>query len=78
MSGKRERDPGPGTLRDPADGASGDAPMTGAQVSYLRMLSQEALEPEAFNTRLTRAEAARRIETLKAKIRLQDGPPHTL
>jgi hypothetical protein len=36
------------------------------------------LEPEAFNPRLDSTEAAHRIKALKAKLRLMDGPPHTL
>jgi hypothetical protein len=50
--------------------------MTGAQVSYLKTLSVEAHEPDAFSERLTRVEASKRIEMLKAKLKLFDGPPH--
>ena len=57
---------------------SGDESMTAAQASCLKMLAEQALEPEAFSAKLTRAEASRRIAALKAKLRLQDGPPHTL
>ncbi len=53
-------------------------PMTPAQASDLKRLSEDAREPEAFRAKLTEAEAAVRIEALKAKLRLQDGPPHTL
>jgi hypothetical protein len=66
------------TVKDPGDWVSGDAPMTGAQAAYLKTLSEQALEPDAFSTKLTKAEASRRIEALKAKLKLQDGPPHTL
>ncbi len=52
--------------------------MTPTQASDLKRLSEDAREPEAFRTKLTEAEAAVRIEALKAKLRLQDGPPHTL
>jgi hypothetical protein len=58
--------------------ASGSGPMTDAQASRLQVLSEEARELEAFNPKLTKAEAARRIEALEAKLKLQDGPPHTL
>jgi hypothetical protein len=68
----------PPSARDPADRFSGDETMTGAQASCLKMLAEEALEPEAFSAKLTKAEASRRIAALKAKLRLQDGPPHTL
>jgi hypothetical protein len=54
-------------------------PMTAAQASScLKALSQQAREREAFTPKLTRAEASRRIDALQAKLRLQDGPPHTL
>ena len=56
-------------------GLRGD-PMTGAQVSYLKTLAEEAHEPDAFSERLTKAEASKRIEVLKAKLKLFDGPPH--
>ncbi len=52
--------------------------MTGAQASDLKTLSEEAFEPEAFKPNLSKAEASRRIDALKAKLRLQDEPPHTL
>jgi hypothetical protein len=74
-------DPHPGssnTARDPSDWVSGDEPMTGAQASDLKTLSEEAREPEAFKLNLSKAEASLRIDALKAKLRLQDGPPHTL
>ena len=61
-----------------AEFTSGESTMTGTQAAALRRLAEEAFEPEAFNARLTRAEAARRIAALSAKLRLQDGPPHTL
>lgn len=53
------------------------APMTGAQAARLRVLAEEAYEPEAYRSRLTAGEAARRIGVLQAKLVLFDGPPHT-
>jgi hypothetical protein len=53
-------------------------PMTEAQASRLRSLSRDAFEPDAFSPNLSQAEAARRIDALSAKLRLQDEPPHTL
>ena len=53
-------------------------PMSTAQANELRQLAIDAYEPDAFQQQLTAAEAARRIETLKAKLKLLDGPPHTL
>ena len=52
--------------------------MTTRQASRLKSLSEDARELDAFNPKLTHAEAARRIDALEAKLRLQDGPPHTL
>jgi len=52
--------------------------MTTTQASRLKSLSEDARELDAFNPKLTHAEAARRIDALEAKLRLQDGPPHTL
>jgi hypothetical protein len=73
--------------RQPAAGAfeadgetawSQTEPMTEAQAGELKRLAQDALEPEAFDASLTQAQAARRIDALRAKLALQDGPPHTL
>ena len=58
--------------------ASAHEPMTREQASELKALAEEAFELEAYADGLSRMEAARRIDTLKAKLRLQDGPPHTL
>ena len=45
---------------------SGDEPMTGAQASYLKTLSEQVHE-DAFEPNLTKAEASKRIDRLKAK-----------
>lgn len=55
------------TEKEPEDWVSGDDPMTGAQSSYLKTLSEECAEPESFQPDLTKAEASKRIDTLKAK-----------
>ena len=47
---------------------SGDDPMTDAQASYLKTLSEQAHDPEAFSDKLSKAEASKRIDALKAKI----------
>ena len=52
-------------IKDPDDWVSGDEPMTGAQKSYLKTLSEEAREP--FDDRLTKAEASKRIDELQEK-----------
>lgn len=53
------------TEKDPADWTTGDQPMTGAQASYLKTLSEEAGEP--FDADLTKADASRRIDELQEK-----------
>jgi len=52
--------------------------MTREQASELKALAEQAYELEAFREGLTQEEARRRINALRAKLRLQDGPPHTL
>lgn len=47
----------------PEDWTTGDEPMTGAQRSYLKTLSEEA--GVAFDEQLTKAEASRRIDELQ-------------
>jgi Protein of unknown function (DUF3072) len=41
--------------------------MTGAQASYLKTLSEECDAPDSFETNLTKAEAPKRIDSLKSK-----------
>ena len=42
-------------LTDPDEWVSGDEPMTGAQASYLKTLSEEAKDSDAFDGKLTKA-----------------------
>ena len=51
--------------KDPEDWVTGDEPMTGAQRSYLKTLSEEAHEP--FDDSLTKAQASQRIDELQAR-----------
>jgi DUF3072 family protein len=51
----------------PEDWVTGDEPMTGAQASYLKTLSEQAREPQAFEEGLTKAQASERIDRLKAE-----------
>jgi hypothetical protein len=44
--------------------------MTGAQASYLKTLSEQASDPEAFADDLTKAEASKRIDALREKLGL--------
>ena len=49
--------------KDPAEWVTGDEPMTGAQRSYLKTLSEEARQP--FDDSLSKAAASRRIDELQ-------------
>ena len=51
------------TIKDPDDWTTGDEPMTGAQRSYLKTLSEEAKVP--MDEDLTKAEASKRIDELQ-------------
>jgi len=53
------------TEKDPNEWVTGDEPMTGAQASYLKTLSDEA--GEAFDEKLTKADASKRIDELQDK-----------
>ncbi len=57
--------------KDPDTWVSGDDPMTGAQASYLKTLSEQANEPDAFDDSISKAEASKRIDALKAKLGLE-------
>jgi hypothetical protein len=53
-------------------------PMTAEQAATLKRLAEAAYELDAFQPNLTSAEADVRIAMLTAKLKLLDGPPHTL
>jgi len=53
------------TQKDPDEWVTGDEPMTGAQESYLKTLSQEADEP--LDPEISKADASRRIDELQEK-----------
>ena len=55
-----------------------DELMTAAQAATLKELAEAAYELDAFKPNLTRTEANIRIAMLTAKLKLLDGPPHTL
>ena len=61
--------PNSNTEKAPDDWVSGGEPITGAQASYLKTLSEECDQPDAFAPDLTKAEASKRIDALKAKRR---------
>ena len=58
--------PSAGTTKDPDDWVSGDDPMTGAQASYLKTLSEQAEQPDEYEDG-----ASRRIDELKQKLGLE-------
>jgi Protein of unknown function (DUF3072) len=62
---KQDPNPGSNTAKPVEDWTTGDEPMTGAQASYLKTLSEEA--GEAFDAELTKAAASKRIDALQAK-----------
>ena len=64
---KANPDPNSNQIKDPDNWVTGDEPMTGAQASYLKTLSEQAHEPEAYDPKLDKAEASKRIDQLKQK-----------
>jgi len=70
---QRETDENPKTtpdandnqIEDPADWVTGNEPMTGAQASYLKTLSEQTQRPDLFDGNLTKSEASRRIDELR-------------
>ena len=65
---KLDPNPPTNTEKNPDDWVSGGDPMTGAQASYLKTLSEEVDQPEAFEEGLDKAEASRRIDELKGRM----------
>jgi Protein of unknown function (DUF3072) len=65
---KVSRKPASNLDKDPDDWVSGDEPMTAAQASYLKTLSEEAHDPAAFDETLSKAEASKRIDALKTSV----------
>ncbi len=64
---KTNPDPSDNQIKDPDEWVTGDEPMTGAQASYLKTLSEQAHDPKAFDPNLDKAEASKRIDELKKK-----------
>lgn len=58
-------DPVSNAEKKPENWTTGDENMTGAQASYLKTLSEEAGEPDAYDAGITKAEASRRIDALQ-------------
>jgi hypothetical protein len=51
--------------KDPDEWVTGDQPMTGAQASYLKTLSEEA--GEAFDPSMSKADASKKIDELQER-----------
>lgn len=63
ISNHPKREPTGNAEKDPENWITGDEPMTGAQASYLKTLSEEA--GEQFDPELTKAQASERIDALQ-------------
>jgi hypothetical protein len=55
----------PGLEKEPEDWVTGEEPMTGAQASYLETLARQT--GERVSGEMTKAEASKRIDELRAK-----------
>ena len=73
---KLDPSPGSNTEKDPDDWVTGDEPITGAQASYLKTLSEEA--HEEFDEGLTKAEASKKIDALKEKVKAGEAFTHSM
>lgn len=68
MNGEREersQTSGSNAEKNPDDWVTGEEPMTGAQASYLKTLSDEV--GENFDPNLTKAQASKRIDELRSR-----------
>jgi len=63
-------EPASNAAKDPDEWVSGDDPMTPSQASYLKTLCEQAQDTTSFDEKLTKAEASKRIDALKAKLGL--------
>ena len=61
-------------VKDPDDWTTGDDPMTGAQASYLKTLSEQVGDTDAYAEDLSKAEASKRIDALREKLKLTAQP----
>ena len=64
-SGNQQDIKGSNTVKDPDDWTTGDEPMTGAQKSYLKTLSDEA--GEEMDETLSKGDASKKIDELQHK-----------
>ena len=71
MTDNPKTDTSSNTQKDPDEWVSGNEPMTGAQRSYLKTLSEQAHQPEVYTDDLSKAEASKRIDELKKSLELE-------
>ncbi len=62
---KTDPTPNSNTVKDPHDWTTGEEPMTGAQASYLKTLSEQT--HTEFDENLNKAEASMRIDALRSE-----------
>ena len=62
---KTDPAPNSNTVKNPDNWTTGDEPMTGAQASYLKTLSEQTDTP--YEEGLTKAEASKRIDALRGE-----------
>ncbi len=62
---KTDPAPNSNTVKDPHNWTTGDEPITGAQASYLKTLSEQT--GTEFDESITKAEASMRIDELRGK-----------
>ncbi|MBY2945071.1 DUF3072 domain-containing protein (plasmid) [Rhizobium leguminosarum] len=70
MTNNPKTDTTSNTQKDPDEWVSGDEPITGAQRSYLKTLSEQAHKPNAYAEDISKAEASKRIDELKQELGL--------
>ena len=62
---KTDPAPNTNTVKDPDNWTTGDEPMTGAQASYLKTLTEQT--GGTFEEGLSKAEASKRIDALRGE-----------
>ncbi len=62
---KTDPAPNSNTVKNPDDWTTGAEPMTGAQASYLKTLSEQT--DTEFDEELNKADASKRIDELRSK-----------
>ena len=68
---KTDPAPNSNTVKDPSNWTTGGEPMTGAQASYLKTLSEQTDTP--FDESLTKGEASMKIDELRKETGLAKG-----